>query len=240
MAEQTQAASAGAAAATTEGPSLLDQIITQTKPRNDQEKQRNQQFIEEVVRQALAAKPGTVIAHDLERTIKSWQAAIDQKISTQLNEVMHHPDFQRLEGTWRGLDYLVKQSETGDTLKIRVLNVAKKTLAKDLEKAVEFDQSTLFKKVYEAEYGQLGGHPFGLLVGDYEFGKHPEDVEFLKKVSGVAAAAHAPFIAAANHEMFSLDSYTELNQPRDLAKIFQSMDYVSWRSFRDSEDSRYV
>jgi type VI secretion system protein ImpC len=237
--EQTQAA---AAATTTEaeGPSLLDQIITQTKPRDDKERQRNQTFIEEVIRQALAAKPGTIIAHDLERTMKSWQAAIDQKISTQLNEVMHHPDFQRLEGTWRGLDYLVKQSETGDTLKIRVLNVAKKTLAKDLEKAVEFDQSTLFKKVYEEEYGTLGGAPFGLLVGDYDFGKHPEDVEFLRKVSGVAAAAHAPFVAAASAEMLSLDSWTELNQPRDLAKIFQSVDYASWRSFRDSEDSRYV
>jgi type VI secretion system protein ImpC len=242
MADQTQAAAAAAGATTVEAEGgLLDQILKETKPTNDRERQRNQQFIEEVVRQALAAKPGTVVAGDLERTIKLWQAEIDKKLSAQLNEILHHPDYQRLEGTWRGLDYLIKQSETGETLKIKVLNVSKKTLAKDLEKAVEFDQSTLFKKVYEAEYGQLGGHPFGMLVGDYEFGRHPtEDIEFLKKVSGVAAAAHAPFIAAASPQMFNLDSFMELNQPRDMAKIFSSVDYATWKSFRESEDSRYV
>jgi type VI secretion system protein ImpC len=242
MAEPTQTAAAAAGATTTEAEGgLLDQILKETKPSDDRERQRNQQFIEEVVRQALAAKPGTVIAGDIERTIKLWQAEIDKKLSAQLSEILHHPDFQRLEGTWRGLDYLIKQSETGDTLKIKVLNVSKKALAKDLAKAAEFDQSTLFKKVYEAEYGTLGGHPFGMLVGDFEFGRHPtEDIEFLKKLAGVAAAAHAPFVASANAQMFGLDSFTELNQPRDLAKIFSSADYAAWKSFRESEDSRYV
>jgi len=242
MAESTQtaAAAAGATAVEAEG-GLLDQILKETKPSDDHERQRNQQFIQEVVRQALAAKPGTVISGDLERTIKIWQAEIDKKLSAQLNEVLHHPEYQKLEGTWRGLDYLVKQSETGEALKVKVLNVSKKVLAKDLEKAVEFDQSTLFKKVYEAEYGTLGGHPFGMLVGDYEFGRHPtEDIEFLKKMAGVAAAAHAPFVAAASPQMFNLENFTELNQPRDLAKIFSSVDYATWKSFRESEDSRYV
>ncbi|HEX4591858.1 MAG TPA: type VI secretion system contractile sheath large subunit, partial [Gemmataceae bacterium] len=240
MAETQQAAAAAASTTEADGQGLLDQILDQTKPADTSERQRNQQFIQEVVRQALAAKPGSVVAGDIERTIKVWQAEIDKKLSAQLNQIMHHPEFQKLEGTWRGLDYLVKQSETGERLRIKVLNVSKKELAKDLEKAVEFDQSRLFKIVYEAEYGQLGGYPFGMLIGDYEFGKHPQDVEFLRKMAGVCSSAHAPFIAAAAPNMFGLDSYTELNQPRDLAKIFQSVDYAAWKSFRESEDSRYI
>src|SRR5262245_36082754 len=199
--------------------SLLDQILDQTKPTDDSQRGRNKQCIEAVVRQAL--ETGKSVSGDVERTIKAWQAQIDQKLSHQLNAIMHHPDFQKLEGTWRGLDYLVKQSETSTTLKIKVLNVSKKALGKDLERAVEFDQSALFKKVYEAEYGTLGGHPFGMMVGDYEFTKHPDDVTMLQKLAGVAAASHAPFVSAAGADLLSLDSYTELNQPRDLAKIFQ-------------------
>lgn len=237
---KSQSAAAGGAEAVQEEKSLLDTILDNTKPASKTERERNQGFIGELVKQALNAKPGSVVSGDLERTIKLWQAEIDRKLSAQLNEIMHHPDFQKVEGTWRGLDYLVKQSETGETLKIRVLNASKKALAKDLENAVEFDQSAFFKKIYEAEYGQLGGNPFGLIVGDYEFGKHPEDVEMLKKISGVAASAHAPFVAAASAGMFGLDDYTDLNQPRDLAKIFSSVDYATWKSFRESEDSRYV
>jgi len=225
---------------TADGKSLLDQILDQTRPADESQRTRNKQFVEAVVRQALDAAPGSSVGGDVERTIKAWQAQIDQKLSTQLNAVMHHPDFQKLEGTWRGLDYLVKQSETSVTLRIKVLNLSKKQLSKDLERAVEFDQSALFKKVYEAEYGTLGGHPFGMLVGDYEFTKHPDDVTALQKIAGVAAASHAPFVAAAAPDLLSLQSYTELNQPRDLAKIFQSVDYTQWRSFRESEDARYV
>src|SRR5205823_4478120 len=164
----------------------------------------------------------------------TWVAEIDRKLSAQLNEVMHSPEFQRLEGTWRGLHYLVSQSETGDALKIRVLNVNKRELFKDLERAVEFDQSALYKKVYEEEYGQLGGEPYGMLVGDFEFSRHPEDVSLLKMISGVAAAAHAPFVAAAAPKLFNMDRFTELANPRDLAKIFQSVEYASWKSFRES------
>src|SRR5262245_52081665 len=189
-AEQTQAA-AGAATETIDAPSLLDQVIQATKPQDDKEADRAKdyfkQFLEGVV------KPGQVISKDVETNIKFWIAQIDKKLSSQLNEIMHHPDFQKLESTWRGLHYLVHQSETGDSLKIRVLNVNKRDLFKDLEKAVEFDQSALFKKVYEEEYGQLGGEPYGMLIGDYEFGRNPEDISLLKMVSNVAAAAHAPF-----------------------------------------------
>lgn len=233
--EQTKAA--GAAAQTTE-VDLLDQVIAATRPQSDKEKERAKdyfkQFLEGVV------KPGQVISKDVETNMKFWIAQIDKKLSSQLNEIMHHPDFQKLESTWRGLHYLTHQSETGESLKIRVLNVNKRDLFKDLEKAVEFDQSALFKKVYEEEYGQLGGEPYGMLIGDYEFGRNPEDISLLKMVSNVAAAAHAPFVSAAAPKLFGFDRYTELTAPRDLAKIFQSVEYASWKSFRESEDSRFV
>jgi type VI secretion system protein ImpC len=153
---------------------------------------------------------------------------------------MHHPDFQKLEGSWRGLHYLVQQSETSTMLKLRVLNVSKKDLLRDLERAVEFDQSALFKKVYEEEYGTFGGAPFGALIGDYEFGRHPQDLSLLEQISHVAASAHAPFMAAANPQMFNLDSHTDIGVPRDLAKIFDTVEYAKWKSFRESEDSRFV
>ena len=239
MAEQKAAAQQ--ATTTTEGSGLLDEVLKATKPKNDGQKQQNKQFIEAVIRSALDAQPGSVVSGDVERTIQAWKAELDRKLSVQLNEIIHHPDFQKLESTWRGVKYLVDQSETGATLKLRVLNVSKKTLAKDLERAVEFDQSQLFKKVYEAEYGTLGGSPFGMLVGDYDFdGKSAEDVGMLQKIAGVSGAAHAPFVAAAGADMFNLESMTELNNPRDLDKIFQGVDYAAWKSFRDSEDSRYV
>ena len=189
MGTESQAA-AGAAAPTTEAGGLLDQVIAATRPQSQKEADRARgyfkQFLEGVV------KPGQVVSKDVEATIKYWIGEIDKKLSAQLNEVMHHPEFQRLEGTWRGLHYLVHQSETGTTLKVRVFNAKKTELARDLERAVEFDQSTLFKKIYEEEYGMLGGQPYGLLVGDYEFGRGAEDIDFLKRMSNVAAAAHAP------------------------------------------------
>jgi type VI secretion system protein ImpC len=153
---------------------------------------------------------------------------------------MHHPDFQKLEGSWRGLSYLVHQSETGENLKIRVLSVTRKELFKDLEKAVEFDQSSLFKKVYEEEYGQLGGQPYGMLMADFEFGRSAEDVSLLKMLSNVAAAAHAPMVTAASPKIMGFERWTELWNPRDLAKIFDSVEFAAWKSFRESEDSRYV
>lgn len=165
---------------------------------------------------------------------------IDAKLSSQINEILHHPEFQALEGTWRALFYLIMNTETGTMLKIRIMNATKKELLDDLECAIEFDQSQLFKKVYEEEYGTFGGHPYSCLIGGYEFTRHPQDILLLEKLSNVAAAAHAPFIAAAHPRMFDMDSFTQLSGPRDIAKIFESTEMIKWRSFRDSEDSRYV
>jgi type VI secretion system protein ImpC len=238
-AEQSQASAA--AATTTQEADLLNQIVERTKPQDQAERKRNVSLIDEFLRQLLDQKHrGQVVSRDVETNIKAWIAEADRKLSAQLNEVMHTPEFQQLEGTWRGLHYLVHQSETGETLKIRVLNASKRDLFKDLERAVEFDQSATYKKVYEEEYGQLGGEPYGMLVGDYEFSRHPEDVALLKMISGVAAAAHAPFVAAAAPKLFNFERFTELTAPRDLAKIFSSVEYASWKSFRESEDSRYV
>ncbi|MFT4929470.1 MAG: type VI secretion system protein ImpC [Phenylobacterium sp.] len=165
---------------------------------------------------------------------------IDSQLTQQINLVMHEPAFQKLEGTWRGLHFLVMNTETGATLKLRVFNVSKADLLKDLQKAVEFDQSSLFKKVYEEEFGTYGGDPFSFLVGDYEFGRHPEDIELLEKISGVAASAHAPFISSAYSKLFDMEDFFSLAQPRDLTKVFESAELIKWRSFRGSDDSRYV
>jgi type VI secretion system protein ImpC len=165
---------------------------------------------------------------------------IDIAISGQLDKIMHHEEFKKIEATWRGLHYLVFKTRTCTSLKIKVLNVSKDELQKDMRKAADFDQSALFKMIYEAEYGTYGGNPFSLLVGDYDFGRHPDDVFLLDKISGVAATAHAPFISAAHSKLFDLDNYFELQKPRDLSKIFESDELIKWRSFRESEDSRYV
>ncbi len=167
-------------------------------------------------------------------------AQIDQALSAQLSLVMHAPAFKALEATWRGLFYLVSRAETGVMLKLRVLNATRRDLLKDMEKAVEFDQSALFKLIYEAEYGTYGGFPYSLLVGAYEFGPDAEAIDCLKKLAQVAAAAHAPFVAAADPALFGLDTYTKLGKPRDLAKIFEGVDLTGWREFRGEEDSRYV
>jgi len=167
-------------------------------------------------------------------------AQMDEIISDQLNEVLHHDDFQKLEGSWRGLSYLVSKTMTGTSLKLRLLNITKDELKKDLEKAVEFDQSQLFKKVYEEEYGTFGGNPYSALVADFDFGRNPMDVEILDKLSNVAAAAHAPVLTAAHPKMFDVESFEDLGVPRDLSKLFESLELVKWNSFRSSEDSRYV
>jgi type VI secretion system protein ImpC len=219
--------------------SLLDQIVDQGRlGRDAATKERGKELVKNFVSEVLK---GTVtVAADTEAMINARIAQIDELISDQLNEIMHHPDFQRLEGTWRGLKYLLNNTETSDKLKIKVFNASKKDLLKDLQKAPEFDQSALFKKVYEEEFGVFGGTPFGTLIGDYEFGKGGQDVELLEKISQVAAAAHAPFIANANPEMFNMESYTQLDAPRDMAKIFDTTEYAKWKSFRASDDSRYV
>lgn len=237
MADPTKAA---AQAVTTDAElSLLDQIVEQGKLGKDAEtKSRGKDLVKRFVSEVLEG--AITINRDTETMINARIAQIDHLLSLQLNEILHHPDFQRLEGSWRGLQYLLKQSETGTMLKIKVLNVSKKDLLRDLQRAPEFDQSALFKKVYEEEYGVFGGTPFGALVGDYYFDKSGQDIELLEKISQVAAAAHAPFISAASHEMLNLESWADLDTPRDLAKIFDSTEYAKWKGFRNSEDSRYV
>jgi type VI secretion system protein ImpC len=219
--------------------SLLDKMVREgrfgVEPAS---KERGRNLIKEFIAQYIDGS--MTIARDAEMMINSRIAQIDHLVSLQLNEIMHNAVFQKLEGSWRGLKYLMDQSETGVMLKIKVLNVSKKELLKDLQRAPEFDQSALFKKVYEEEYGVFGGSPFGAMVGDYEFGKHPEDIELLEKISNVAAAAHAPFASAAAPDLFNLPSYTQLDAPRDLAKIFDTTEYAKWKSFRATEDSRYV
>jgi type VI secretion system protein ImpC len=232
------AAQTGAATQTAEAPDLLSQVIAATRPQTDAEQERAKDYFRQFLDQAV--KPGQVVSKDVEINIKTWIAEIDRKLSAQMNEILHDPGLQKLEGTWRGLHYLVHQSETGEQLKIRVLNVNKRELFKDLERAIEFDQSSLFKKIYEEEFGVLGGKPYGMLVGDYEFDRSAEDINLLKMISGVAAMAFAPFVANSSPKLFNFESFTELPNPRDLAKIFEGVEYAPWRSFRESEDSRFV
>lgn len=239
MSNGTERAQTAATTVTEQEGSLLDQIITETRiGRDEEQREQSRKQIATLVEEVMK---GTVtFSKDLETTINARIADIDALLSTQLNVIMHHPDFQKLEGSWRGLHYLVQQSETSTMLKLRVLNVSKNDLRRDLERATEFDQSALFKKVYEEEYGTFGGAPIGALIGDYEFSRHPQDMALLEQISHVAAAAHAPFIAAASPQIFNLDSFTDIGVPRDLAKIFDTVEYAKWKSFRESEDSRYV
>jgi type VI secretion system protein ImpC len=239
MAENEQSVDATPAQTATQETSLLDSIVEEGRmAKSESQKEYARDLIGEFAKQIMQGE--MVISKDTELMINSRIAQIDRLISRQLNEVMHNPELQKLEASWRGLFYLVNQSETGESLKIKVMNVSKKDLLKDMEKASEFDQSTLFKKIYEEEFGTFGGSSFGAIIGDYEFGNHPQDLSLLEKVAGVAAAAHAPFISAASPTMLNLDSFTDLGVPRDLTKIFQSVEYAKWKSFRDSEDAKYV
>lgn len=218
---------------------LLTRILDQGRlARNDEQVQHAKDMIAEFVQEVMQGQ--LVVSKDMETAINSRIAEIDRLVTSQLNEIMHAEEFQKLEGSWRGLNHLVMNSETGTMLKIRVFNVSKKDLLKDLERAAEFDQSALFKKIYEEEFGMFGGHPYGAMIGDYEFSNHPQDMALLEKISGVAAAANAPFIGAASPQLFGWDNYQDLTEVRDLAKIFDRTEYAKWRSFRDSEDSRYV
>ena len=219
--------------------SLLDQIVAQGRFGKDTlAQERGKDMVKEFVNQVLEGH--MTLSRDAEATIGARIADIDRMISLQLNEVIHHPSFQKLEATWRGIRQLVTQSETSEMLKIKLLNAPKKDLLRDLQRALEFDQSALFKKIYEEEYGVFGGAPFGAIIGDYEFGKHPEDMALLDGISHVAAQAHAPFVSAASPDLMNLESYQQLDAPRDLAKIFDSTEYAKWKSFRQGEDSRYV
>ncbi len=239
MSDAKQAQPAAASATTTTEASLLDQIVEEGRfGEEPASQQRGRNLVKEFLSQVLSGE--VTVSRDSEAMINQRIAQIDHLVSLQLNEVMHHPSFQKLEGSWRGLKFLLDNSEMTPMLKVRVLNATKKEVLKDLQRAPEFDQSALFKKVYEDEYGIFGGEPFGALIGDFEFTKHPEDIELLEKVSQVAAAAHAPFLTAAGPELLSLDNYTNLGQVRDIGRIFDNTEYAKWKGFRESEDSRYV
>jgi type VI secretion system protein ImpC len=221
------------------GASLLDQVVDESRvARSDTERARARDLIGELVSQVLE---GTVVmSNNLSATLDARVAELDSLISKQLSEIMHNPEFQKMESTWRGLHYLCKQTSTGEMLKIKVLNATKKDLVRDFNNAIDFDQSALFKKVYEEEFGTFGGAPFGALVGDFDISRQPEDMYFIEQMSHVAAAAHAPFISAASAELLGLESFADLGKPRDLAKVFDTLEYAKWKSFRESEDSRYV
>ncbi|MEM6536727.1 MAG: type VI secretion system contractile sheath large subunit [Pseudomonadota bacterium] len=233
---ETEKASGGAAETTEEaGSSLLDQAISATK---QTEPERVQELMKTLTQEALR---GTVsYSKNLTVTFNKAIEELDRKISEQLSEIMHDDGFKKLEGSWRGLHYLVSNSLTSSTLKIRVMNATKKELAKDLSKAVDFDQSQTFKKIYENEFGMAGGEPYGALIGDYYFDSSPDDIELLRNMSNVAAGAFAPFISAAGSGMFGFESYQELSKPRDLKQKFESAEYMKWRGFRETEDSRFV
>ncbi|MCC7011417.1 MAG: type VI secretion system contractile sheath large subunit [Planctomycetes bacterium] len=235
MAEAQSNPQGAAASETTQEGGLLSSVISATK---QTEKSRAEELVRTLVEEATR---GTVTwSKNLNITITKAVAAIDETLSKQLSAIMHKEEFQKLEGSWRGLNQFVMSSETSTTLKIKLFNVSKRDLFKDLDKAVEFDQSNIFKKLYEAEFGMAGGEPYGALIGDYEFTNHPEDIALLQNMSSVAAASFAPFITAAGPELMGMQSWEELSKPRDLAKIFETAEYVKWRSFRDTEDSRFV
>ena len=228
-------ASAPAATTTVEASSLLNEAIGATRQSDRDEV--------EVLLRALTdeATAGTVsYAKNLTVTMQRAIAAIDQKLSSQLAAIMHDEKFKALEGSWRGLHYLVTSSNTGPDIKVRVINASKKEIGRDLERAIDFDQSTLFKKIYENEFGTPGGEPYSALIGDYYFGAGQEDLQLLRNMSGIAAASFAPFIAAAGPQMFGFDTFEALSRPRDLADKFQATEYNKWRSYRETEDSRFV
>ncbi|MCM0043379.1 MAG: type VI secretion system contractile sheath large subunit [Burkholderiaceae bacterium] len=221
--------------------SLLDQIVQNGKMANEpsQEiyaKKLIGQFASQILDEDMKFSPDKGVVAMINERI----AEIDDLLTKQVNAILHHPEFQALEASWRGLHDFVFGTETSTRLKIRLMAVSKKELLNDLETAVDYDTSVLFKKIYEEEYGTFGGNPYSVLIGDYYFGRHPQDVALLERMSKVAAAAHAPFVAAASPALFDMRSFTELGGPRDMSKIFESAELVTWKAFREAEDSRYV
>lgn len=218
-----------------ETSSLLDQAILATKQTSPG---TTKLLLQNLIDSTLN---GTVTwDKNVTKTVKDAIALLDKKLSEQLSVIMHHKYFTALEGAWRGLHYLVFNTETSSQLKLKMMSIKKRELFKDLDKAIEFDQSQLYKKIYEAEYGTAGGQPISALIGDYEFSNHPDDINMLRHLSGVCAASFCPFISAASPQLFSFDEWKDLSKPRDLEKIFEGPDYVKWRSFRESDDSRFV
>jgi type VI secretion system protein ImpC len=240
MAEANTQSSAALQGVTFEGGEFASLLNKEFKPKSDEAKSAVESAVLTLAQQALSST--NLIGSDVLVSIEAMIAELDKKLTQQVNAILHHADFQQLEGAWRGLHYLVNNTESDEMLKIRVLNISKNDAAKTLKrfKGTAWDQSPVFKKVYTEEYDQFGGHPFGCLVGDYYFDQSPPDVEMLGEMAKVAAAAHAPFIAAANPSLMQMGSWQELANPRDLTKVFTTPEYAGWRSLRESEDSRYI
>jgi type VI secretion system protein ImpC len=223
-----------------QGADFASLLNKEFKPKSDEAKSAVEQAVQTLAQQALAQTK--LISSDVMGSIEAMIAEIDKKLSQQVNAVLHHADFQQIESAWRGLHYLVNNTETDEMLKIRVMNISKAELGKTLKrfKGTAWDQSPIFKTIYEQGYGQFGGEPFGCLTGDYYFNHSPPDVELLGEMSKVAASCHSPFIAAADPGLMQMSSWQELANPRDLTKIFTTPEYASWRSLRESEDARYI
>ena len=236
---ETQAASA-LAAVTMEGGDLASLLQKEFKPKSDDAKSAVEQAVQTLAQQALAQTQ--LIGTDVVASIEAMIAAIDKKLSDQVNLILHHEDFQKLEGAWRGLSYMVNNTETDESLKIRVMNVSKAELGKTLKryKGTNWDQSPIFKKIYAEEFSQFGGEPFGAIVGDFHFDQSAPDVELLAEMAKIAASAHCPFITGASPSLMQMESWQELANPRDLTKIFTTPEYAAWRSLRESEDSKYI
>jgi type VI secretion system protein ImpC len=241
MAEEREQQQMRPAEAAAIEPSEFDKLLQKEfKPKSDHAREAIGSAVRTLAEQALDET--ALISDDAVKSIEAIIAEIDKKLSEQINAIMHHQEFQALESSWRGMHHLVNNTETDETLKVRVLNLSKKDLAKTIKKykGTAWDQSTLFKKLYEEEFGSPGGEPYGCLIGDYDFDHSPPDVEILNGMAQIASAAHAPFISAAAPSLMNMDSWQELSNPRDLTKIFQTADYAPWRSLRDSDDSRYI
>ncbi|MEJ8824792.1 type VI secretion system contractile sheath large subunit [Variovorax humicola] len=223
-----------------EGSDFSSLLQKEFKPRSDEAKSAVEAAVLTLAQQALSNTQ--VISKDVTKSIQAMIAAIDAKLSEQINKILHNEDFQKIESAWRGLHYMVNNTETDENLKIRVMDISKKDLHKQLKKfkGAAWDQSPMFKKVYEQEYGQFGGEPFGAIVGDYHFDQSPPDVELLGEMAKIAASAHAPFITGASPHLMQMESWQELANPRDLTKIFQTPEYAGWRSLRESDDARYI
>jgi len=240
MAEEQAQTEAGAEATAFGSTEFANLLQKEFRPKSDTAKTAVETAVKTLAEQALANT--SLISDDALKSIESIVAEIDKKLTEQVNLILHHEEFQQMESAWRGLHYLVNNTETDEQLKIRVLNISKKDMHKTLRKfkGTAWDQSPIFKKLYEEEFGQFGGEPYGSLVADYHFDHSPPDIELLGEMSKIAAAAHAPLITGAKPSLFQMDSWSELANPRDLTKIFQTPEYAAWRSLRESEDAKYV
>ena len=240
MATEKEAKKSGGETTTVEAGEFASLLKKNFKPQSDRAREEIEAAVHTLAQQALATT--AKVSSDAVASIEAIIAELDKKLSDQVNEILHHQDFQQLEGSWRGLHYLVNNTETDSMLKIRVMNISKKDLHKNLKKfkGAAWDQSPIFKKLYEEEYGQLGGEPYGCLVGDFYVDHSPMDVELVGEMAKISSAIHAPFLTSAAPSLFQMESWQELSNPRDIGKIFQTPEYAGWRSLRESDESRYV